>query len=117
MPSPSNCITWKNLAIVWYGIGYNEPEARFILAHFLHQPKRFDKVCPFSFSPQGHGINFIPMVWGAGANHLDRAVEDGLPREKRALLGFNEPNFPECLDRFEVLVFSSPDCVICVIWE
>lgn len=42
-----------------------------------------------------HGINFIPMVWGAGANHLDRAVEDGLPREKRALLGFNEPNFPE----------------------
>lgn len=42
-----------------------------------------------------HGINFIPMVWGAGADHLDKAVKDGLPREKRALLGFNEPNFPE----------------------
>ena len=26
---------------------------------------------------------------------MDKAVEEGLPRGKRALLGFNEPNFPE----------------------
>eukprot|EP00435_Cladocopium_sp_Y103_P066790 s244_g29.t1 len=35
------------------------------------------------------------MVWGTGADRLDKAVEDGLPGGKRALLGFNEPNFPE----------------------
>ena len=32
------------------------------------------------------------MVRGA---EMDKAVEEGLPRGKRALLGFNEPNFPE----------------------
>lgn len=29
---------------------------------------------------------------------MDKAVEEGLPRGKRALLGFNEPNFPEYFD-------------------
>ena len=43
----------------------------------------------------GHGINFLPMVRGA---EMDKAVEEGLPRGKRALLGFNEPNFPEYFD-------------------
>lgn len=43
----------------------------------------------------GHGINFVPMVRGA---EMDKAVEEGLPRGKRALLGFNEPNFPEYFD-------------------
>eukprot|EP00438_Fugacium_kawagutii_P010115 Skav203906 [mRNA] locus=scaffold1649:333420:346789:- [translate_table: standard] len=42
-----------------------------------------------------HGLHFIPMVWGTGQARLDKALEDGLPRGKRALLGFNEPNFPE----------------------
>lgn len=42
-----------------------------------------------------HGLNFIPMVWGEGESRLDLAIKDGLPQNKRALLGFNEPNFPE----------------------
>lgn len=42
-----------------------------------------------------HGLNFVPMVWGDGPDHLDRALKEGLPKQKLALLGFNEPNFPE----------------------
>ena len=33
------------------------------------------------------------MVWGGG-DRLSRAERDQLPK-RRALLGFNEPNFPE----------------------
>jgi len=41
------------------------------------------------------GINFVPMVWGEGKDRLGRAETTGLPEKKLALLGFNEPNFPE----------------------
>eukprot|EP00933_Yihiella_yeosuensis_P049837 TRINITY_DN4727_c1_g1_i3.p1 TRINITY_DN4727_c1_g1~~TRINITY_DN4727_c1_g1_i3.p1 ORF type:complete len:465 (-),score=77.12 TRINITY_DN4727_c1_g1_i3:95-1489(-) len=37
-------------------------------------------------------IDFMPMVWGHGSVPLAKAA--GLPYGRRALLGFNEPNFP-----------------------
>jgi len=39
------------------------------------------------------GVRFVPMVWGE--NHIGLAQQKGLPAGRRALLGFNEPNFPE----------------------
>ncbi|CAJ1417638.1 unnamed protein product [Effrenium voratum] len=39
------------------------------------------------------GVDFIPMVWGHGTIPLAEA--DGLPKGSKALLGFNEPNFPD----------------------
>eukprot|EP00435_Cladocopium_sp_Y103_P012847 s564_g3.t1 len=38
------------------------------------------------------GIDFVPLIWGAGSIPLAQA--DGLPEGSKALLGFNEPNFP-----------------------
>eukprot|EP00930_Biecheleria_cincta_P096278 TRINITY_DN8814_c0_g1_i2.p1 TRINITY_DN8814_c0_g1~~TRINITY_DN8814_c0_g1_i2.p1 ORF type:complete len:2454 (-),score=397.32 TRINITY_DN8814_c0_g1_i2:177-7538(-) len=37
-------------------------------------------------------IDFIPMIWGHGT--IPPAKAEGLPPGRRALLGFNEPNFP-----------------------
>eukprot|EP00930_Biecheleria_cincta_P068394 TRINITY_DN5578_c1_g1_i1.p1 TRINITY_DN5578_c1_g1~~TRINITY_DN5578_c1_g1_i1.p1 ORF type:complete len:722 (-),score=112.54 TRINITY_DN5578_c1_g1_i1:260-2134(-) len=42
-----------------------------------------------------YGLNFVPMIWGAAQEQLGRAENEGLPAHKMALLGFNEPNFPD----------------------
>ena len=42
---------------------------------------------------QAAGVEFYPMIWGSGT--LESAQKDGLPEGSRALLGFNEPNFPD----------------------
>ncbi|CAE7032071.1 asl1 [Symbiodinium natans] len=39
------------------------------------------------------GIEFYPMIWGSGT--IPNAQADGLPEGSKALLGFNEPNFPD----------------------
>lgn len=39
------------------------------------------------------GIEFYPMIWGDGT--IAAAEANGMPEGTRALLGFNEPNFPE----------------------
>lgn len=38
------------------------------------------------------GVDFVPLIWGAGS--LPLAQADGLPEGRSTLLGFNEPNFP-----------------------
>ena len=38
------------------------------------------------------GVDFVPLIWGSGSIPLAQA--DGLPEGSKALLGFNEPNFP-----------------------
>jgi len=39
------------------------------------------------------GIDFVPMVWGEG--HVTRGDIGNTPPDSQALLGFNEPNFPD----------------------
>lgn len=41
------------------------------------------------------GVDFVPLIWGAGSLPLAQAIQaDGLPEGRSTLLGFNEPNFP-----------------------
>ena len=116
MPIPSNCITWKTLAIVWYGMGYNEPEARFIPAHFLHQPKRFDEGCPFSFhrkdmastSFQWYG-EVVQITW-------TKLLKMACPERNVRCWDSTSQTFQSILTDLKSLS-SAAQCVICVIWE
>eukprot|EP00931_Biecheleriopsis_adriatica_P001304 TRINITY_DN10161_c0_g1_i1.p1 TRINITY_DN10161_c0_g1~~TRINITY_DN10161_c0_g1_i1.p1 ORF type:complete len:1243 (-),score=235.43 TRINITY_DN10161_c0_g1_i1:53-3733(-) len=39
------------------------------------------------------GIHFVPMIWGE--KQMRPAQTEGLPAGRKALMGFNEPNFPD----------------------